>query len=130
MPLKSISGWKKVLFIFVLFEILIIFVDSVIAFFYGVALRTSAGMLFGGNDIETFGSLLFIEGAVLVGIGAILAAGYSENLIVQHRGPSTAYQTEKISKDCAEIREKQISTGILLMLIGAPLIVLTIFLSI
>ena len=130
MQLKSISGWKKFLFIFALFEIIIVLADFFIAFFYGDILRTSAGMFFGGNDTETFGGLLFIEGAILVGIGAILAAGYSENVIIPYRDPSTAYRVEKISKDRAEFREKQISTGLLLMIIGAPLIILTIFLII
>ena len=130
MQLKSISGWKKVLFMFVLFEMLVIFADFIIAFFYGNTLRTFTPMFFGGNDKETFGSLLFIEGAILVGIGAILAAGYSENVIIPYRDPSTTYRVEKISKDRAEFREKQISTGLLLMLIGAPLIILTIFLII
>ena len=130
MQLKSISGWKKFLFLFALFEIIIVLADFFIAFSYGDILRTTAGLFFGGNDIETFGELLFIEGAILLGIGAMLAAGYSENVIFSYRDPSTAYRVEKISKDRGEFREKQISTGFLLMFIGAPLIVLTIFLSV
>ena len=130
MNLRSISGWKKVLILFAIFEILIILADFIVAFLYGIALRTYAGWIFGRNDTETFGSLLFFEGAILVGIGAIIAAGYSENVIVQPSTPSTAYIAEKTSKDRREFREKQISTGILLMLLGAPLIIMTIFLNI
>ena len=130
MNLRSISGWKKVLILFSIFEILIILADFIVAFLYGIALRTYAGWIFGRNDTETFGSLLFLEGAILVGVGAIMAAGYSEMVIVHHRRPSTAYTVEKISKDRGEFREKQISTGILLILIGAPLIIITIFLVI
>ncbi|MHA2052834.1 MAG: hypothetical protein ACW99F_04465 [Candidatus Hodarchaeales archaeon] len=130
MQLRSISGWKKVLIMFTIFEMLIILADFIVAFSYGVTLRTSAGWLFGRNDIETFGSLLFFEGAILVGVGAVIAAGYSENVIVHPRRPSTAYIVEKISKDRAEFREKQISTGFLLMLLGAPLIAMTIILII
>ena len=127
---KSISGWKKVLIMFAIFEILIILADFIVAFLYGITLRNSAGWLFGRNDTETFGSLLFVEGAILVGIGAIISAGYSENVIAPVRSPSTPYIVEKISKQRAEFREKQISTGTLLMLLGAPLIVITIFLLI
>ena len=115
---------------FAIFEMLIILADFIVASLHGVTLRVSAGWLFGRNDTETFGSLLFIEGAVLVGIGAIIAAGYSENVAAPVRSPSTPYMVEKISKDRAEFREKQISTGILLMLIGAPLIIIPIFLTI
>lgn len=115
---------------FAIFEMLIIFADFVVAFLYGVALRASLGWGFGRNDIETFGSLLFIEGALLVGVGATVAAGFSENVAAPIRSPSTPYMVEKISKDRAEHREKQISTGILLMLIGAPLIIITIILTV
>ena len=115
---------------FAIFEILIILADYIVAFLYGGTLRASAGWLFGNNDKETFGSLLFLEGAILVGIGAIIAAGYSENVIIHHRRPSTAYTVEKISRDRGEFREKQISSGILSILIGAPLIIITIFLTI
>ena len=115
---------------FAIVEMLIVLADYIVAFLYGVTLRASAGWLFGNNDKETFGSLLFLEGVILVGVGALLAAGYSENVIIHHRRPSTAYTVEKISKDRAEFREKQISSGILLMLIGAPLIIITIFLTI
>jgi hypothetical protein len=115
---------------FAVFEMLIILTDYIVAFLYGVTLRASAGWLFGRNDVETFGSLLFIEGAILVGVGAIIAAGFSENVAAPVRSPSTAYMVEKISKNRAEHRENQISTGILLMLIGAPLIIVTIFLTI
>ncbi len=97
---------------------------------YGGSLRASAGWLFGRNDIETFGSLLFIEGAMLVGVGATVAAGFSENLAAPVRSPSTPHMVEKISMDRAERREKQISSGILLMLIGAPLLIITIILTI
>ena len=130
MQLRSILGWKKVLIMFAIFEMLMIIADYIAAFLYGTTLRTYAGWIFGNNDTETFGSLLFLEGAILVGVGALLAAGYSENVIIHHRRPSTAYTVEKISKDRAEFREKQISTGIFLMLIGAPLIIITIFLTI
>ena len=115
---------------FAIVEMLIVLADYIAAFLYGVALRASAGWLFGNNDTETFGSLLFLEGAILVGVGAILAAGYSENAAAPVSSPSTAYAVEKISRDRAEHREKQISSGILLILIGAPLIIITIILTI
>jgi len=114
---------------FAVLEMLIIFADFIVAFLYGVSLRASAGWLFGRNDMETFGSLLFIEGAMLVGVGATVAAGFSENVAAPVRGPSTPYMVERISRDRAEHREKQISSGILLMLIGAPLIIITIILT-
>jgi hypothetical protein len=40
--------------------------------------------------------------------------------------PSTPYVVEKLSKQRQEFREKQISTGLLLMLAGLPLIIIAI----
>ena len=128
MPLKSISSWKKFFIFFLVFEVLIIVVDFIVAYNYGLVLRNSADWLFGNNDIETFGSLLFYEGAILVGIGSIFAAGFSENVLVSKKGPSTWIVVEKTSKDYAEFREKQISAGFLLIIIGIPLIIFTIIL--
>jgi hypothetical protein len=127
--LRFASGWKKVLIIFAISDVLIVLADFVATFFYGSHLRTEAGWLFGSNDKETFGSLLFIEGALIVGVGAALAAGFAENRMSPPLGsPSAPYDVEKISETRAEFREKQISTGLRLMLLGAPLIIIPILL--
>jgi hypothetical protein len=61
-------------------------------FFYGARLRAYANWLFGTNDTVTFGSLLFIEAALIIGVGAFIAAGYSENMEASPRGsPRTPY---------------------------------------
>ena len=69
---------------------------------------------------------MFIEGALIIGIGAMLAGGYAEGRIQPAKAPSTAYVSEKLSKQRAEFRENQISTGLLLMLAGLPLIIMSI----
>lgn len=117
--------------LFAIFDATIILADFVAAFFYGAHLRTYAEWLFGSNDTETFGSLLFIEGALIVGLGALIAAGYSENMEASARGsPRTPYVVEKLSEQRADLRQKQISTGFLLMLVGAPLLIIPILLII
>jgi hypothetical protein len=121
--LRLISGWKKVLIIFAVSDILIMLVDLVVVYLFGGQFRSYAGWLFGSNDKETLGSLLFIEGALIVGIGASLVAGYAENTMQPARSPSTPYVVEKISTQRGEFREEQISVGLMLMLIGAPLII-------
>lgn len=130
MQLKFISGWRKFLLILAISEALIIFVDFVAALFYGTTLRAYANWFFGINNKETFGSLLFLEGAITIGLGALIAAGFSENRMILLNVPSTPIAAEKLSKQRSEFRRKQISVGFLLMLIGAPLIVLTILLII
>jgi hypothetical protein len=131
LQLRYISGWKKFLILLAILDTAIILADFVAAFFYGARLRAYANWLFGSNDTETFGSLLFIEAALIIGVGALIAAGYSENMEASPRGsPRTPYVAEKLSEQRAEFREKQISTGFLLMLVGAPLLTIPILLII
>jgi hypothetical protein len=124
--LRHVSGWKKVLIIFVVSDILVISVDFAAVFFFGAQFRSYAGLIFGNSDKATLSSLLFIEGALIVGIGASLAAGYAENRMAPSSGPATPYVVSKISEQREEFREKQISAGLVLMLLGTPLIAISI----
>jgi len=71
-------------------------------------------------------SLLFIEGALTIGVGALLAGGFAENRMYLTKGPSTPYIIEKLAKERSEFREEEISTGLLLMLAGLPLLIMSI----
>jgi len=131
LQLRFISGWKKFLILLAILDTAIILADFVASFFYGAHLRAYANWLFGSTDIETFGSILFIEAALIIGVGALIAAGYPENKEAAAQGsPRAPYVAEKISEQRVEFREKQISTGFLLMLVGAPLLIIPILLII
>ena len=124
--LKNISGWKKAITIMVFFNVLIFVIDLIAVVFYGTQIRLTAAWIFGNDDKTTLSSLLFIEGALIIGTGAMLAGGYAENRIQSAKAPSTAYVTEKLSRQRAEFRENQISTGLLLMLTGLPIVSMSI----
>jgi len=126
LQLKNISGWKKAIIVMAIFNVLIVFIDLIVIFFYGPQIRLSAAWLFGSEDKTTLSSLLFIEGALIIGVGALLAGGFAENRMHPTNVPSTPYTVEKISKQRSEFREEQISTGLLLMLAGVPLVILSI----
>jgi hypothetical protein len=126
MQLKNISGWKKVITIMAFFNVLIFTIDLIAVFLYGTQIRLTAEWIFGNDDKTTLGSLLFIEGALIIGTGALLAGGYAEGRIHASKAPSTPYAAEKLSKQRAEFREAQISTGLLLMLTGLPLIIMSV----
>jgi hypothetical protein len=97
--LRFISGWKRALIIFAISDMLIILADFVAAFFYGAHLRAYAGWLLGSNDKETFGSFMFLEGVLTVGVGAAVAAGFAENKMAPPlNSPSAPYVVEKISE--------------------------------
>lgn len=126
LQLKNISGWKKAITIMAFFNVLIFAIDLVAVFLYGTQIRLTATWLFGSDDKTTLSSLLFIEGALIIGTGALLAGGYAEGRMHTPKAPSTPYVAEKLSKQRAEFRENQISTGLLLMLTGLPLIIMSI----
>jgi hypothetical protein len=126
MQLRNISGWKKVIIIMAFFNVLIFVIDLIAVFLYGTQIRLTAPWIFGSDDKTTLGSLLFIEGAFIIGTGALLAGGSAEGRIQASKAPSTAYVAEKLSKQRAEFRETQISTGLLLMLTGLPLIIMSV----
>jgi type VI protein secretion system component VasK len=126
MQLRNISGWKKVIIIMAFFNVLIFTIDLIAVVLYGTQIRLAAAWLFGSDDKTTLSSLLFIEGALIIGTGALLAGGFAEGRMHAPRGSSAPYATEKLSKERAEFREAQISTGLLLMLTGLPLIILSI----
>jgi len=123
--LRHISGRKNVLFAVLVSEFAIIFVDFVLVFLFGSQFHSYWGYIFGSNDKETLLALFFLEGAVIFGIGALFAAGISETKMASSTNPATSYVLSKISKQREEHREKQISTGFMLMLVGAPLLVIS-----
>ena len=71
-------------------------------------------------------NFLFFEGALTIGIGALLAGGFAENKLTPVNSPSTPYSVEKLSKQRAEFRQEQISTGLLLILTGLPIFIMSI----
>ena len=124
-----LTGWKRLLLIIAAFDLVMLIANFAAAFSFGFQLRSSASWLFGSSDKETFGSLLFIEGAILIGIGALIAGGFSESRTTSpHNNPSAPYKVEKLSEQRPEFRKKQTSTGFLMMFVGVPLIVITILL--
>jgi hypothetical protein len=127
MQLKNISGWKKAITIIAFFNVLIFVVNLIVVFLYGTQIRLTAAWIFGNDDKTTLSNLLFIEGALIIGTGALLAGGYAEGRIQASKSPSTPYVAEKLAKQRAEFRKDQISTGLLLMLTGSPLIITSIF---
>lgn len=130
MKLKSFSVWKKAIIIIVIFNILVVSINLIVISFYGAQVRSNIEWFLGNEDKTILSNLLFIEGAVTIGIGALLAAGFAESRIQRANTPSTPYVVEKLSKQRQEFREKQISTGFLLMLAGLPLIILAILTAI
>jgi len=126
MQLKNVSVWKKAIIVVAFVSVLIFVFDIIVVFLFGTQIRLTAAWIFGNEDKTTLTNLLFIEGALIIGTGALLAGGYSESRIQGTKAPSTAYVSEKLAKQRAEFRENQISTGLLLMLTGLPPVIMSI----
>ncbi|MFC1487315.1 hypothetical protein ACFLRN_06485 [Thermoproteota archaeon] len=124
--MKNISGWKKAIIMIAFFNVLVVFIDFVVLSFYGIQIKETLGWIFGSEDKTILSNFLFFEGALTIGIGALLAGGFAENKLTPTKSPSTHYSVEKLSKHRTEFRQEQISTGLLLMLAGLPLIVMSV----
>jgi hypothetical protein len=126
---KAVSEWKKVLVVILASVLVLILADFILAFIFGSQTRSSAAFIFGSNDKATFTSLLFIEGGFIFGAGAFFASGISETKIAAQSNPASPYLMEKLSSQRPEHRKKQISTGVLLMLIGGSVLVISFILA-
>ena len=124
--LKKISGWKKAISILLVFNVILVLIDVVILFFYGSQIKETLSWILGSEDKTILSNFLFFEGAFTIGIGALLAGGYAENRLTPTKSPSTPYSIEKLSKQRSEFRQEQISIGLLLMLAGLPLFIMSI----
>lgn len=104
----------------VLFVLLLLIVDILLAGLGGVFLGGRISFFSGKSATHTLCDLLFLEGAIIFAIGVFLAAGMSE--LIAGRSPSRLFAAPKSSaEDVAEFRPKQYSTGTILMIIGASL---------
>jgi hypothetical protein len=95
-------------------------VDLVLVAVFGSQLRSFSTSVFGNGDKETLASILFIEGGLALGAGAVYFSGMGENV-----GGTHPVVLDKRLEQRREMREQQKSSGVILMLIGGPLILLS-----
>ncbi|MBX5328738.1 hypothetical protein HM003_05225 [Candidatus Bathyarchaeota archaeon A05DMB-5] len=114
----NFEPWKKigivVPFIFI-FDVLIV-------------LFTSGSPFWGNKPAKVvFSDLLFFEGIIIFGIGALIASGYSALRI--ERWQSLYASPGGYTEYLREQRKKQVAFGIVCMLIGALLMLLAVAVS-
>ena len=126
MKLSDISGHKRTAAYFAVILAATVVLNTAIVTLFSPSLSSSAAFIFGKTSKENFLALLFLEGAFLLGIGASLVGGFSENRMMSTSGPKAAYDIEKLSAGRPERRRKQSSDGIALMLAGGVLLLMTI----
>ena len=120
MYIEGALVWKKALATVLVSEIVIILLDLVVAMLFGSQLRSFSSSVFGNGDKETLASLLFIEGGLAFGAGAVYFSGGTENV-----GGTHPVVLDKRLEQRKEMRGQQKSSGKILMLIGGPLIVVS-----
>jgi len=76
--------WKKALATVLVFEIAILVADLVLVALFGLQLRSFSSSVFGNSYKETLASLLFIEGGLALGAGAVYFSGMCENVRGTH----------------------------------------------
>jgi len=113
--------WKKALATVLVFEIAVLVADLALVALFGLQLRSFSSSVFGNSYKETLASLLFIEGGLALGAGAVYFSGMSENV----RGTHPTVLDKRLEQR-REMRGQQKSFGKTLMFIGAPLIVISV----
>jgi len=110
--------WKKLLAAVLISEIAIAAVDIVLVALFGSQLRSFATFVFGNNGAETAASLLFIEGGLVFGAGAVFFSGGVENV-----GGTHPIVLDKRLEQRQQMRGQQRFFGMTLMLVGGPLLI-------
>ena len=115
--------WKKALVTISVSEIAIIVVNLALVALFGSQFRAFAYSIFGNGDKETLASLLFIEGGLIFGAGAVYFSGVGENVRATH-----PIVLDKGLEQHQEMRAQRESFGKTLMFIGGLLIIVSVIL--
>lgn len=111
----NLEPWKKIGII-----VLCIFIFDVL-----IVLFTSGNPFWGNKPAKVvFSDLLFFEGIIIFGIGALIASGYSA--LRMERWQSLYASPGGYTDYLREQRKKQVTFGIVCMLIGALLVLLAV----
>jgi len=111
----NLEPWKKIGIV-----VLCIFIFDIL-----IVLFTSGNPYCGNKSGKVvFSDLLFFEGIIILGIGALIASGYSA--LRMERWQSLYASPGGYVEYLREQRKKQVAFGIVCMLIGALLVLLAI----
>ena len=116
------SSWGKVLVRAGCFWFALIFADYLAAVFYGSWFWSYAGYFFGTSSTLTLGVLMFLEGAVLVVMGAIWASGAMETVFQGGNLKTNPYYHSQDWKIRREQTQKENIAGKVLLLAGGPIL--------
>ena len=95
----------------------------IIAFIAVVASLLTVSLKYGG--MRSFVDLLFIVGAIIMGIGVFIAAGFSKPALREWRGHSTK-DSDRHAEIFLEHRRVQWRQGLLILIFGLALICLSV----
>ena len=101
--MKGFSKWRNVLIRASIFGIAVILADLILVFFFGSQIWLHAGYLFGNDARITLSVLLFIEGGVLLAMGALWASGSMDKVYYGKYFKTPA----SLSREDWELRKEQ-----------------------
>jgi hypothetical protein len=112
-----------------LFVAILLIFDVATTKLWSPYLRQNFPIFSGKSETTILSDLLFGEGAIFLGFGALIMAGASKTSVLG-RYPGQYYKEEKMMTDYVESRPRQISAGVLLIIVGAILMGLAITVSV
>ncbi len=102
-----------------------ILADFVSVYFFGPQIWSYAGYFFGSDIKTTLVILLFVEGGVIFGVGAVWASGSMETVFQGGNLKTNPYYRGDDWKQRREQTEGQNATGQILMFAGGPLLIVS-----
>ena len=118
-----VSGWGSILTKAALCWAILIALDAALAYTYGPQLWSRASYFFGTNVEATIGIFMFIEGAVILAAGLVWASGSMETVFQGSNLNTNPYFRKDDWAQRREQTEKQNIAGKILILVGAPILI-------
>lgn len=128
MNLSKPSRWKKILLKASVASIILVLTNFLLVYFEGSTIWSYAGYFF-GNDIRTTQStLLFIESAIILSLGAVWASGAMEVTFDGSNIKTNPYNRQEQWRQRPNELKQENTAGKVMILVGAPVLIAAVIL--
>jgi hypothetical protein len=108
----------------------LVLADYLTVYFFGAQFWSYAGYFFGNNTTITLAVLVFVEGAMILTLGLVWASGAMETVFQGSNLQTNPYYRQQDWRQRKEQTQKQNEAGKILILGGAPILLVSFILLI
>ncbi len=122
------SGWKKILFKASITAIILFIANLFVVYLMGPTIWLYAGYFLGNSLQATLSVLLFVEGIIILSLGAVWISGAMETRFDGSNIMTNPYRRQEQFKQRSEMLEQENTSGKVMILTGAPILIVSIIL--